>query len=150
MASDPLLTSGMVVDGVHIMPMRIFYEDTDAAGIVYYVNYLKFTERARTELLRLLGVSHSQLWSEDGLTFAVKRCVLDYLSPARLDDEVEIHTRVLSVGGASLNAEQIVRREGYDLVRTQIRIACVDDEGRPRRLPVKIRETLKRFTLAKS
>ena len=139
------LSSGAVVDGVHVMPLRVFYEDTDAAGIVYYANYLKFTERARTELLRLVGLSHSELWAEEGLTFAVKRCALDYVAPARLDDEVEVHTRVLSVGGASLNAEQIVRRDGHDLVRTRIRIACVDGEGRARRLPARVRDTLERF-----
>ena len=143
------LSSGVIVDGVHVMPLRVFYEDTDAAGIVYYANYLKFTERARTELLRLVGLSHSRLLAEEGLTFAVKRCALDYIAPARLDDEVEVHTRILSVGGASLNVEQIVCRDGHDLVRTRIRIACVDGEGRARRLSARVRDTLERFIPAK-
>ena len=143
------LSSGVIVDGVHVMPLRVFYEDTDAAGIVYYANYLKFTERARTELLRLVGLSHSRLLKEEGLTFAVKRCALDYIAPARLDNEVEVHTRILSVGGASLNVEQIVCRDGHDLVRTRIRIACVDGEGRARRLPARVRDTLERFIPAK-
>ena len=83
------------------------------------------------------------------MTFAVKRCALDYIAPARLDDEVEVHTRILSVGGASLNVEQIVCRDGHDLVRTRIRIACVDGEGRARRLSARVRDTLERFIPAK-
>ena len=74
--------SGRILDGVHILPLRIYYEDTDAAGIVYYANWLRFLERGRTELLRLLGQEHSALREERGIAWVVRRCVIDYLKPA--------------------------------------------------------------------
>ena len=76
------------VDGVHVFSMRVYYEDTDAAGIVYYANYLKFAERARTEMLRALGTDQSRLAAEQGIAFAVRRCTADYLKPARLDNRL--------------------------------------------------------------
>jgi acyl-CoA thioester hydrolase len=79
-------TSGYFSDGVHVLPLRIYYEDTDAAGIVYYANWLRFLERGRTELLRLLGQEHSALRDERGVHWVVRRCTIDYLKPARLDE----------------------------------------------------------------
>jgi acyl-CoA thioester hydrolase len=127
---------------VHVLPLRVYYEDTDAAGMVYYANYLRFIERARTDMLRLAGVNHSEMLARDDLFFTVHRCEVDYLAPARLDDELEVHTRLLRVGGATLKAEQIVKRAGDDLVRSQVRVACISREGRPRRLPGKVRDAL--------
>lgn len=133
---------GALDKGVHVFPIRVYYEDTDAAGIVYYANYLRFAERARTELLRLLGVEHSQLGIGQGLSFAVSRCNIDYLKPARLDDALEVHTTLTMVGRASLSAEQIVKREGADLARLALRIAVIDRLGRPARLPLELRNLL--------
>jgi acyl-CoA thioester hydrolase len=133
-------------DRAHVFPLRVYYEDTDAAGIVYYANYLKFTERARTELLRALGSEQPALMAEAGVGFAVRRCEVDYLKPARLDDAIEVHTRLLAAGGASMEALQIVRRphrDGIDdLARVRVRIACVDRAGRPARLPPGLRRRL--------
>jgi acyl-CoA thioester hydrolase len=126
----------------HVLPLRVYYEDTDAAGMVYYANYLRFIERARTDMMRLAGVSHSEMREREELYFTVHRCEVDYLSPARLDDELEVHTRLLKVSGATLRAEQIVKRDGDDLVRSEVRIACVGSEGRPRRLPGRVRALL--------
>ena len=81
--------SGMVADGVHVFPVRVYYEDTDAGGIVYYANYLKFAERARTELLRIAGITHSDLMAESGVAFAVRHCAADFIKPARLDDPLD-------------------------------------------------------------
>lgn len=132
-------TSPGFVDGVHVFPLRVYYEDTDAAGIVYYANYLKFAERARTEMLRALGTNQSRLAAEQGIAFAVSRCTADYLKPARLDDRLEVHTRVTEVGGASLSADQAVKGEAGELVRLDVRLACTNPAGRPARLPKALR-----------
>ena len=135
-------SSGRIDGNVHRYRVRVYYEDTDATGVVYYANYLKFTERARTELLRLLGADHSALDETAGNAWAVRRCTIDYLRPARLDDELEVGTRVLALGGASAELEQVVRRGDVDLARLDLRLAFVTPEGRPRRLPDSLRETL--------
>lgn len=129
-------------DKVHVWPLRVYYEDTDAAGIVYYANYLKFAERARTELLRALGISHDRLRTSHGLAFAVRDCSIDYRAPARLDEALEIHTRVLAQSGASIRAEQTVVRDGEPLVRITLRLACLRADGRPARLPALVRQAI--------
>lgn len=138
-------SSGRIDGNVHRYRVRVYYEDTDATGVVYYANYLKFTERARTELLRLLGADHSALDETAGNVWAVRRCTIDYLRPARLDDELEVGTRVLALGGASAEIEQVVRRGDVDLARLDLRLAFVTPEGRPKRLPDALRATLQTF-----
>ena len=135
-------TSGQIVDGQHVLPLRIYYEDTDAQGIVYYANWLRFLERGRTELLRLLGQEHSAFRVERGLNWVVRRCTVDYLKPARLDDSVEILTGCGELRGASLHMLQEVRRGGETLLRADLLIACMDDTGRPARLPAPVRTAL--------
>ena len=134
--------AGHMEGRTHVLPLRVYYEDTDATGMVYYANYLRFIERARTDMMRLAGVSHTEMQARDELYFTVHRCEVDYLAPARLDDELEVHTRLLKIGGAVLRAEQIVKRDGDDLVRSEVRVACVGPEGRPRRLPGRVRALL--------
>jgi len=124
--------------------MRVYYEDTDAIGIVYYANYLKFAERARTEMIRALGFEHRRAMAETGLTFAVRSCTVDYLLPARLDDEIVVRTRIDAVGGASLNmAQRVVRPDQgggeTGLVELSIRLACLDRSQRPARMPADLR-----------
>lgn len=131
--------------GTHICPVRVYYEDTDAEGIVYYANYLKFAERGRTEMLRAAGVAHPRLWAEHGVGFAVRHMTADYLKPAKLDDELAVHSRLLEIRGASMKAEQIVRRAEEDLVRLTVRLACIDRSGKPRRLPEIFRTALDSF-----
>ena len=126
----------------HIFPLRVYYEDTDAGGIVYYANYLRFAERARTEYLRSVGADHQTLLAEDGIAFTVLHCSVDYMSPAFLDDPLEVHTRFLEVRGASLRAEQVVKRKTDELARLNVRLACVGDDGRPRRMPTALRSAL--------
>lgn len=137
-----VISMGEIVGVVHHFPLRVFYEDTDAAGLVYYANYLKFVERARTEMMRLLGVTHSLMNRDTGLVFVVRRCEVDYRQPARLDDEIVIKTRMLRLGGASIELEQLVTLQGETLVRAMLRLACIDAEGRPGRLPAAIRDVL--------
>ena len=100
-APSPLPTSGRIEGGRHILPLRVYYEDTDAVGIVYYANWLRFLERGRTEMLRLLGQEHSALRAENGINWIVRRCAVDYLKPARLDDAIEIITSCGEIGRAS-------------------------------------------------
>jgi len=141
------LTEGGRVPGspIHRWPVRVYFEDTDALGIVYYANYLRFVERARTEFLRELGTDHSAMIAEDGLNFAVTRCEIDYLLPARLDDLLEVETSLLEIGGARLGLLQTVRRGGEEIARVKVMLACTNRAGRPRRLPAVLRRLLNDF-----
>lgn len=132
-------------DGAHVFNLRVYYEDTDSEGIVYYANYLKFAERGRTEMLRAAGIEHSVFWRTHGVGFAVRAVTADYLRPARLDDALTVHTRMTSIRGASLIAEQIIRRGAEDLARLLVRIACVNRAGRVARLPQALRAALTAF-----
>jgi acyl-CoA thioester hydrolase len=128
--------------GTHVFAVRVYYEDTDAAGIVYYANYLKFAERARTEWLRAKGVGQRELAERDGVAFAVRRLTAEYLKPARLDDIIEVRTRIVDIRGASIEAEQELRREGEEIARLTVRLACVASSGKPARLPPVVRHAL--------
>ena len=139
-------TSGHIADGVHVLPLRVYYEDTDAAGIVYYANWLRFLERGRTELLRLLGQEHTRLSEERGVNWVVRRCTVDYLKPARLDDTIEIVTGCGELRGASLDMIQQARRGDEILVRAELVVACMDARGRPVRLPRSLRAALAQLT----
>jgi len=122
-----------------IWPVRVYYEDTDSAGVVYYANYLKFMERARTEWLRSLGFEQDELLKRDNILFAVRSINLDYLKPARFNDSLLVTARISARGHASLSFDQAVRREGREaeiLCTGQVRIACLAaDTLRPHALP---------------
>ena len=133
---------GSLDDGRHILPVRVYYEDTDAAGMVYYANYLKFAERARTEMLRLAGFDHGTIADRFGLAFVVRDCALSYKRPARLDDLLEVRSRFVELGGASLTAEQVICREAAELAHLDVRLACLTDDGRPSRIPNALRDAL--------
>ena len=126
----------------HIHPIRVYFEDTDAGGMVYYANYLKFAERARTEMLRAAGFNHAQMVAQDGLMLVVKRCTAEYHRSARLDDALEVETRVAGVAGASILLDQVVRRGSEVLVEIAVTIACVTKEGRATRLPERLRQAV--------
>ncbi len=117
----------------HVFPVRIYYEDTDAGGIVYHAAYLRFAERARTELLRQLGFTNRQI------AFAVVDCTIRYHRPAGLDDALEVRTRPVSVGGATLRLTQSIWRAGELLATIRICIVSLGENGRPRRLPTQLR-----------
>lgn len=134
--------------GIHVTPIRVYYEDTDAAGIVYYANYLKFAERGRTEFLRdICGGDYARM-RDEGMGFVVRRCTADYGRPARLDDLLEVHSRILELGAASLSAEQVVRRDSDDLVHMTVDLACLGRDGRPARIPPALRDALNVFRAA--
>lgn len=119
----------------HQLSVRVYYEDTDLAGIVYYANYLKFIERGRSEWLRALGIDQVALKQDSGHVFAVRRIEADYLRPARFDDLLSVGTALAQATAARIVLDQTVRR-GADLLFTaQVTLACLDALGRPVRLP---------------
>ena len=121
------------------LPIRVYIEDTDAGGIVYYVNYLKYLERARTELMRTFGLERAAV-ADAGWNFVVSDVSLSYKEPARLDDQLHATAVISAVGGATINFHQKVRRAGAVLVSGDIQIACVDrGTGRPTRLDAALR-----------
>ena len=116
--------------------LRVYWEDTDAGGVVFYANYLKFFERARTEWLRSFGHSQQRLREETGAIFVVAETSIRYLRPARLDDELDVTVELLEVGGATMLIAQQALRGGELLAEGRIRIGCVDAATlRPRRIP---------------
>ncbi len=126
----------------HTHPIRVYFEDTDAGGMVYYANYLKFAERARTEMLRAAGFNHAAMVSQDGLMLVVRRCIAEYHRSAHLDDELAVETRVSGLTGASILLDQVVRRGSETLVEIAVTIACVTKEGRATRLPERLRAAI--------
>lgn len=123
----------------HSFPLRVYYEDTDMAGIVYYANYLKFVERARSDWIRGLGIDQRTMKDRDGLVFAVRRVEADYLAPAHLDEDLVVETDAVSVSGARLVLAQVVKRQGVAIFAATITIVCLHDTGHPARLPADIR-----------
>lgn len=119
----------------HRFALRVYYEDTDLAGIVYYANYLRFIERARTEWARARGVDQLRLHRESGLVFVVRRIEADYLRPARFDDWLEVATAPAEATTARLVLLQEVLRDGEVLFRARVTLVALGSDGRPRRLP---------------
>jgi len=126
-----------VNESVAGFPIRVYYEDTDASGVAYHANYLRWFERARTEWLRARGYGQERLRVEEGVAFTVSTIEVEYRKPARLDDELQVQTRVAELRRASLIFEQsLLRADGQLLSTARVRIACVDAATfRPKALP---------------
>ena len=123
------------IDGKkHVLPVRVYYEDTDFSGLVYHASYLRFCERGRSDCLRLLGVHHHAL-KEAGLSMVVRRMVCDFIAPARIDEVLEVESRFLAMSGARMEIAQAVARDGQRLFEAAVTVALIDNHGRPRRLP---------------
>ena len=131
--------SGRIEGKVHILPVRVYYEDTDFSGAVYHANYLKFCERARSDCLRLLGIHHSEMHGT--ASFVVRRMVCDFLKPALIDNLLEVETRFVEFAGARMELVQTVLRAGEKLFEAQVTVALVDGQGRPKRLPPDMTKT---------
>jgi acyl-CoA thioester hydrolase len=129
---------GRLDGGVHRLPLRIYYEDTDFSGLVYHASYLRFLERGRTELIRALGIDQRRLHAETGLAFVVSRMSLAFIRPALMDDVVTVETAAASAKGASLVLRQRLIRDGTVLVEAEVTVVPVRD-GRPQRLPEAIK-----------
>lgn len=140
----------MTADAAFTWPVRVYYEDTDAGGVVYYANYLRFMERARTEWLRTLGIEQDDLREREGLLFVVRSVSIEYLRSARLDDVLEVTVELAALGRASLVVRQeIFRRDGERcgelLSKGEVRIVCIHAaSGTPRPIPKHIKEVLPR------
>jgi acyl-CoA thioester hydrolase len=127
----------------HILPARVYYEDTDVSGIVYHANYLRMMERGRSEFLRLVGIHHMVMMAgEDPVAWTIRRMEIDYAKPARLDDALEIHTRYRTLTGARLTGEQWVKCKGVDLVTAKLEAALITMTGKPRRIPEDVKAKL--------
>jgi acyl-CoA thioester hydrolase len=130
-----------------IWPVRVYWEDTDAGGVVYYANYLRFLERARSEWLRALGFEQDALRDEQGVVFVVRRVEVDYLSPARFNDALEVSVSPVRIGGASLVVEQTVNRGVTPLIAARVTLACVDAvQFKPVKIPAFILQALEPAT----
>ena len=126
----------------HTFQIRVYYEDTDLAGIVYYANYLRYIERARTEWVRAYGIDQGRLKREEGIVFAVRRIEADYLRPAKFDDELVVITRPAAASGARILLEQEVMRGGERLFAALVTLVCLTETGAPARIPAEIRQRL--------
>ncbi len=126
----------------HNFPIRIYFEDTDAAGVVYYASYLKFAERARTEMLREYGINHAKLIEHEKITFVVRRCEVDYIQSAKLDDALLVSTQIIKLDKVRLQLQQRILREDRCLVDMAVLLVCVNNKGTPVRIPKHIIEAL--------
>lgn len=140
--------AGRIEGETHVLPIRVYFEDTDCAGVVYHANFLKFCERGRSNFIRLLGIEHQSLADpEQGepSVFVVRRVEIDYLKPGRMDDVLEIVTSCAEIGSASLVLQQDVRRDGTLIVSARVSVVLVSQAGKPQRLGAIIRGALQRF-----
>jgi acyl-CoA thioester hydrolase len=140
--------AGRIEGETHVLPIRVYFEDTDCAGVVYHANFLKFCERGRSDFIRLLGIEHQGLADpEQGepSVFVVRRVEIDYLKPGRMDDVLEIVTSCAEIGSASLVLQQDVRRDGTLIVSARVSVVLVSQAGKPQRLGAIIRGALQRF-----
>ncbi len=141
--------AGRLVDDGHVLPVRVYFEDTDFSGRVYHANYLRFMERGRSDFLRLKGIGHAELdkgqlreAQDERLAFVVRHMTVNFLKPARIDDVLEVDTRVVEVGGARIVLAQTVRHGAVTLAKAEVTVALINDRGEPRRLPTVVREQL--------
>ena len=127
---------------VHEFPVRVYYEDTDMGGIVYYANYLRYIERARSDWVRSLGVDQNAMREDEGVVFVVRRVEADYLKPAKFDDELRVRTVVKAVTGVRLIMAQEVLRGDALLFQAEVTVVCIGEGGVPARLPANIRRRI--------
>tara|TARA_B100000315_G_scaffold259435_1_gene315495 strand:+ start:8111 stop:8566 length:456 start_codon:yes stop_codon:yes gene_type:complete len=145
---DPSASS--ILDGKHRLPIRVYYEDTDSGGVVYYANYLNYAERARTEFLREIGSEHQDTKEKYGVGFVVRTCNAEYLKPAQLDDLLEVETEILAVRGASIQMRQSVTRANEALVIMEVKLACMNFDGGAARIPEGVRTAMADLIISKS
>ena len=138
------------IDGTrHILPIRVYFEDTDFSGLVYHASYVRFCERGRSDFVRLLGIRHSDLVAPDRdrepATFVVRAISVDFLRPARIDDILEVVTECAEIGGATLSLHQEIWREETCLVRADVKVVLISQSGKPLRLGDRVRQAFDRF-----
>jgi acyl-CoA thioester hydrolase len=137
--------AGRIEGARHILPVRVYFEDTDFSGLVYHASYLRWCERGRSDWLRLLGVYHSALIAPESgepAAFVVRRLEIDYLRPARIDEVLEVTTECTEVSGVYLLLLQQIRRGETTLCKVVVKVVLISQSGKPMRLPPPIREAL--------
>jgi acyl-CoA thioester hydrolase len=140
------MNAGRLDGKTHILPVRIYYADTDLSGIVYHANYLIYMERGRSEFFRAAGIARlAQLENPEPTAWTLRKVEIEYLKPARIDDLIEVHTRMTGLTGARMNAEQNVYLKGEMLTRASIEACVITLAGKPRRIPQEIRDKLSPF-----
>lgn len=125
----------------HEFPVHVYWEDTDAGGIVYHANYLKFTERGRSDLLRGIGIDQQKMMADEGQNFVVRDCTIEFLKPARLDEDLLVRTTLLELKSATLRLQQNIFRDDDVLIKSVVRIACLQKNGRPARFLPQIKDS---------
>lgn len=144
MSDEP--SSGRFDGRAHVLPVRIYYEDTDFTGLVYHANYLRYFERGRSDFLRLAGVDHTMLLEGESPTaFTIIRIEVDFVKPARVDDALNVRTTYDRVDGARLIISQTLRRGEEVLARAAVTACCISMTGRPKRPPAALVERIKPF-----
>ncbi|MEM7399878.1 MAG: YbgC/FadM family acyl-CoA thioesterase [Pseudomonadota bacterium] len=144
--------AGRIDGDTHVLPVRVYFEDTDFTGLVYHANFLKFCERGRSDFIRHLGIDHRSLENpEQGepAVFVVRRVEVDYLRPASIDQVLEVVTWCAEIGGATLTLAQEVRRDDVALARLKVMVVLVSKAGKPQRLGRIVRQALERFVKAR-
>jgi acyl-CoA thioester hydrolase len=140
--------AGRIEGETHVLPVRVYFEDTDFTGLVYHANFLKFCERGRSDFIRMLGIDHRSLANpKEGApaVFVVRRIEIDYLKPARIDEVLEVVTSCAEIGGATLVLSQDVKRDGVVLAGVRVSVVLVSEAGKPQRLGQLVRGALERF-----
>ena len=139
---------GRFVGKVHVLPIRIYYEDTDLSGIVYHANYLRFMERGRSEFFRACGITKlADIEAAEPTAWTLRKIALDYMRPARLDDLIEVHTRITALAGARMAAAQDIFCNGQQLTHGTVEACVITLSGKPRRIPQETRDKLSPFLL---
>ena len=144
--SAPQPAAGLFDGRAFVFPIRVYYEDTDFSGLVYHASYLRFMERGRSEFLRAAGAPHqAMLEAEPPLYWVVRRMMLDFAKPARVDEALTVRTEALELAGARLRLDQAVCRGTDALVKGEVEVCVVASDGRPRRVPEPVRKKLQAF-----
>ncbi len=136
---DDAPLSGRILGGRHVLPVRVHWEDTDAGGIVYHASYLRFMERGRSEMLRVLGLDQTELLKVHGINYVVTRLEIDYRSPALFDMALQVLTKVENLGRSRLDLSQVITSGGRMLTKTFVRCAGIGSDGKPRAAPESVR-----------
>lgn len=138
--------SGTIKQNIHYFPLRVYYEDTDVGGVVYYANYLKYMERARSEFLRVLGIDQKEMLDynkSDDVSFVVRRAEIDFNKSAEFDDSLIVKSEIIKRGGASLTIKQIITKDDNVLVTGIIKAAAIGKNGKPKKLPDAVKDKIK-------
>jgi len=145
MSSSP--NAGLVADGEHRLPVRVYYEDTDFTGVVYHANYLRYFERGRSDCLRVMGVSHTELRARaEPLAFAVRRIELEFVRPAKVDDALVVRTAYERLKGPRIFVRQRIERDGEEIAAALVEVVCIRLDGRPVKPPADVVRALIRPT----